>query len=554
MEQVKRSNWAKRQAFLRLAGVFSFLVISGLGGALQAAPLLDTRVGGLALVGPSSPHLASAYYNPATLSLSPGSHVLLDGTVRLGVGGFQRRAIDTSSGVPGADLGPEQSYLEVFPQFFLGMASDLGTKNVVLSLFACTPVAHRIDLQRGGAMSEHAVSNLRPRGDEERQEILEKLFDPDLQGAAKYQLVDFTLYNMHLTLAAAYRIIRELSVGISVSYVFGSMDLAFTRDAALEGGVRRDAGEYVAIDDCGTYATTTAERCNYENSDAAQAVRTRGQSHGLAFGAGLLWRAHENVDVGLGYNSEVVGVGGDDIPTKGDAWVGRSRASINNWEKERDLKIKAQQDDPGAIYSDLAGRSTVTYKLPHQLQLGVSWRLTDRLLFNAQVRWQHLSTFESIDIQLTGTEFRATPRMPDRINLYRGYNDLFSFQVGGGYLLLQSLVIQGAVMLETGAVPDSAVTVGTIDSVKVDMFVGLSWRVYRGLAVRLGYGVVLMPAVDSETSDFSPALMVECVDRRYSVDSSACKASARGQGMPSSAGRYSLTIHRVGLSLSYDVF
>ena len=536
MEQVKRSNWAKRKAFLRIAGLLSLLFACSWGDPIWAAPLLDSRVGGLALVGPSSQHLASAYYNPATLSLSPGSHVLFDGTARIGVGSFQLRTTDPNTGLPGSTLEAEQSYLETFPQFFLGFSSDLGTKNVVLSLFACTPVAHRISLQQDGALDGKTSGNLRPRSGEDQQEVLAKLFNPALQGPARYHLVDFTLYNLHITTAASYRVIRELSIGISVSYVFGSLDLAFARDVALEGGAKLDAGEVVALDRCGSNAT-----CGYGDDAAAEAIRTRGYSHGLAFGAGVLVRPHEDVDIGLGYNSEVVGVGGDDIPTKGDAWVLRSRASLENWQG-------------GDIYSDLVGRSTVTYRLPHQVNLGVTWRPANRILFNAQARWQHLSRFEQLEIQLTGTEFRATPRMPDRINLYRGYNDLLAFQLGGGYLLLESLGIQGGVMVETAAVPASSVTVGTIDGVKVDMFLGLSWHVYRGLALRLGYGVVLMAPVDSETSDLSPALMVECVDSRYSVDLASCKATARGQGVASSAGRYALTIHRVGLGISYDVF
>ena len=537
MEQVKRSNWAKRKAFLRMVRSLALLIICCWSASLLAAPLLDSRVGGLALVGPSSQHLASAYYNPASLTLMPGSHVLFDGTARLGMGTFQRRTTSTTTGAPGASLEPEGTYLEAFPQFFLGLASDLGTKNVVLSIFATTPVAHRISLQQGGSPGASSLTHLRPRAEQDQAEVLSKLFDPAAQGQARYHLVDFTLYNLHITTAAAYRIIKELSIGMSVSYVFGSMDLAFARDVALDGGAKLDVGEVVALDSCGGGIS-----CGYENDAAAEAIRTRGQSHGLAFGAGVLVRPHEDVDVGLGYSSEVVGVGGDDIPTKGDAWVLRSEASLKNW------------TGAGDIYRDLAGRSTVTYRLPHQLNLGVTWRPSNRLLFNGQARWQHLSRFDQLEIQLTGTEFRAAPRMPDRINLYRGYDDVFAFQLGGSYLLLESLGIQGAVMVETAAVPSSAVTVGTIDGVKVDMFLGLSWHVYRGLALRLGYGVVLMAPVNSETSDRSPALMVECVDSRYSVDLASCKATAQGQGVPSSAGRYALTIHRVGLGISYDVF
>ena len=144
--------------------------------------------------------------------------------------------------------------------------------------------------------------------------------------------------------------------------------------------------------------------------------------------------------------------------------------------------------------------------------------------------------------------------MPDRINIYRGYKDIFSFQLGGGYLLFDSLGIQAGVMLETAAVSKSSVSMATIDGVKVDMFLGIHWRIYRGLALRLGYGVVLMPPAKVESSDFSPSLMVDCVDSRYSVDLASCKAAARGQGLPTAAGEYSLTVHRVGLGVAYDVY
>ncbi len=538
MEQVKSSNWAKRQAFRPAACLLCALLASAWLSTAAAGPVVDSRVGGLSLIGPSSLHLASAYYNPATLTMSPGYHVFFDGTARLGVGSYSRRVVDNATGLPGTALEPAQEYIEGFPQLFLGFASDLSTKNVVLSIFACTPVAHRLALQQGSSLSVGDLSSPRPRGREEQADLLEQLFKPGEQGAARHHVVDLTLYHLNITTAASYRIIKELSIGLSVSYVFGSLDLAFVRDAALDGGTKRDDGEAVALDSCGS-----AGKCGYESAAAAEAIRTRGISHGIAFAGGVLIRPLPTLDIGVGYISEVVGVGGEDIPAKGEAWVLRSPAAV-----------EFMKAGGSGVNSDLQGRSTVTYRLPHQVQLGLTWRPSVRLLFNFQARWQHLSTFDRFTVQLTGTEFREAPRMPDRISLYRGHQDVFAFQLGGGYLLLESLGLQGGVMLETASVPASATTIATIDGIKVDLFAGLYWRVHEGFGLRLGYGVALTPTRNVESSDFSPIHMVECVDTRFSVDSASCKAAAQGRGLPDAAGEYGLVTHRVGLGVAYDAF
>jgi len=546
MVQVKNGTSRRGRRPGRPAGHIAaawFFLVSALvccAAPAAAAPLVDSRVGGLSLVGPATAHPASTYYNPAALALIRGHHVFIDGTVRLGLGSVERRQVDHQTGAVTDNLAPAQDLTEVFPQFYLGLSSNLGSDKAMVSLSASTPVAQRLPLLSQEGLPA-GIGSLRPRGQEAQQEVMEKLFDPTQQGSTRYQVVDLTLYHMFLSLSASYRLADWVTVGASMSYVYGMLDLAFVRDAALEGGTRRDngQGESVALDDCGSGGGTP---CNYENDLAAEAIRTRGASHGIGFAIGLLFQPHPDVDLGLGYRSEVYSVDRDDIAAQGDAWALRSLASLANWQGAE------------TIYRDLKGRSMVSYSLPDSVHVGLTWRPLARLALNAQFRWLNLSRHDKLTIRLTGTEFRQEPRMPDRIVHYRGFDDAFVVQVAAAYKVLSWLEIQAAAMLETAAVPEAAVTVANIDALKADLLLALHWRIGRSFSLRLGYGVVVMPGVDVIRSDFSPDQMVDCVDSRFNVDHPACANSAQGRGLPSAAGKYSLLVHRVGVGFSYDLY
>jgi long-subunit fatty acid transport protein len=505
---------------LALATTLALLAPAG----TRANPLIDSRVGGLALVGPSVQHLASLYYNPATLTLLSGLHLFLDGSFHLGLGSVQRREVDGTTGAPTSSgaLSPSQDLIDAFPFFFSGFAWDFNTDRVVISVSLFTPTSTHQSLS-----SRTAV---------------DKLFDPAGQGAARYQDVDLTFFQLFVTAAGAVRLIDELSLGFSVSYVFGLIDYAFVRDAALDGGSTRSDGSFVALDDCGGIRKKT---CGYENDAAAEAIRVRGQSNGLAFGVGLLGRPHPAVDIGVGWASRVVGVGGDDVPAKGDAWVRRAPAMMSaaRW----DSRLS------GPLSSDLTGQGILTYKMPDAINVGGTWRVNERVLLDLQFRWLNTAALDNIRIRLSGTEFRAFPRVPDRIVHYRGFQDVYVAQLGGEVQITPTFQIQGGAMLETSAVPTEAVTATNIDGHKLDAFASVGWRIGR-LVLRAGYGLVVMPTVTVESSVFSPSSVVECVDHRYDVDLPACEAAARGKGLPSTAGRYSLMSHRFDLSAAFDVW
>jgi long-subunit fatty acid transport protein len=509
---------------VKLAAYTALLLLTAHGTAVSA-PLKDARLGGLSLVGPSSPHPASFLYNPAALGLMPPRVLssVLDTTVHLSHGDVQRRPIDTTTGEPSdaASAGVKRfdsvNLFEVFPHPLLGISSSIGSDSVVVSLSGHTAAAQNISFNGDG----------------------DAWFDGDSQGPTRYTATDLIQYHLFGTLAASWRIADFLIVGASFSLTWGALDLGFVRDGALDGGRERDAGETVALDDCGGGVP-----CGYESDAAAEAVRVKGTGWGFGFALGLVVRPHPSVDIGAAYTGRPLGFDGQSPVARGDAWVRRSRASFQN-----------AVEDPSInqVERDLSGRGSVTYVIPDAINFGATWRLSSRLRLNAQLRWINYSEFEQLTVRLSGSMFRRHPAVPERVDHYRGFQDVWIVQLGGGFRLREQVELQTGLMVETAAVPTEAVTPVTVDTTKVDWLLAVTWDIGPYLTLRAGYSLGVMPGVDVDSSAFSPAAMVSCVEAQYDIDLRECKAAAAGRGLPTTAGSYSLLSHRLGTSLTFHL-
>jgi long-subunit fatty acid transport protein len=482
-------------------------------------------MGGLSLIGPTSPHPASFLYNPAALGLLPPRvfSTVLDTTVRLAHGEVQRDAIDTTTGEPTSATGTASkrfdsvSLLEVFPHPLFGISSSIGSDSVVVSLSGHTSATQHISFNGGD----------------------DSWFDGDSQGPTRYAGTDLTQYHLHGTLAASWRIADFLIVGASFSLAWGELQLGFVRDGALDGGRQRAAGETVALDDCGGGVA-----CGYESDAAAEAVRVRGSGWGFGFKLGFVVRPHPSLDIGAAYAGRPLGFDGQSPVARGDAWVRRSLASFQN---------ATQDPNITQVDRDLSGRGSVTYVLPDAINFGATWRLSRRLRLNAQLRWINFSEFDQLTVRLSGSMFRRHPAVPERIDHYRGFRDVWVVQLGGGFRLREHLELQTGLMVETSAVPAEAVTPLTVDSTKLDWLLAVTWDIGRYLTLRAGYSLSVMPGVDVDDSAFSPGAMVRCVDAQYDIDLRECKAAAEGRGLASTAGSYSLLSHRLGTSLTFHL-
>src|SRR4051812_10286528 len=102
-----------------------------------ATPLIDTHVGGMVFVGPTSPHVSSVFWNPAAGALLKGTHILALGMGRLDYTSVSRAPISSADGEPSAagDLAFDtQSGFTLTPNGFLGIQSDLKADRVSLGL------------------------------------------------------------------------------------------------------------------------------------------------------------------------------------------------------------------------------------------------------------------------------------------------------------------------------------------------------------------------------------------------------------------------------------
>jgi long-subunit fatty acid transport protein len=482
--------------------------------SLQAAPFLSGRTGGLSLIGPAAPHPASMHVNPAALGLLGGGHVSLASVASLQHASVRRQTIDPASGAPRFDgTLTDSSALDLTNENYVGATTGLGTDYLVIGLAVYnTWDSTSYRKGGGGAYLDGAIQDI----------------------ATRYHGASLTFANLFATVAATVRVSERIHVGLSIGYVHGWVDYQFVRDVALDGGTVLDAGESTALD-----SPCPDGPCGYENDWAAEGVYATGESDGLDFGAGVLIRLTDRIDFGLGYRSAIVSLGGERISAEDTVHVGRAGLTRELTADETKLS-----DGP-------TGRSKIIYRLPHTVGAGVWWRARTDLAFDFQLRWQTFRLHDVLDLRLTGAALRASPRIPDRIVHYRGFQDVISGQFGVQWDPLPRLRIQAATMLSNSAVPGAAVTGTSIDNWNVDALLALRWRATPDLTLGIGYGLVWVPKVEVTDSVFDPSDLARCVDGSFDIELDECRDASGGRGLAAAAGSYSRMQQRLGLSLDY---
>lgn len=520
-----------------MIGRGALLAIGLAFGASQpghTAPLLGGRPGGLVLDGPATDHPAATILNPATLGLRRDSTVYFATTGDLQLGSAQRTPIDRDSGQAlltrsALDRAGERAlrfsreqWRQFDPQLFAAVSSRLGSSAVVFGLST--------RWQRD--QSSLLVADADPA-----------VVDGGLQRASRYHGATLAFTQLHITPAAAVRLLRGWWLGLSISYVRSSVQLGLVRDAALAGGTRREGDEPLALDACGSAAD--APRCDYENPLAAEGVHASGSTDALGAAIGLVGRLRADLDAGIAYVSAVGNPGSSDLRTAGEATI-YPAAAVRDGVREA-LGVTAEATPL------LRGRSVIHYRLPDIVSLGARWRATPRVALEALLRWTHWARHTDLDVRFSGVQLRLADRFTaDRLILRRGFQDVGALQLGSAIELRPPLELQLAAQVASGAVERAAVTALAIDGWNLDAFAALQWTVQPGLKLRLGYGLLWVPPITSTASGFDPALQTACADSGLDIERAECQATLEGRGSASTAGRYQRIGHRFDLGLSFE--
>jgi long-subunit fatty acid transport protein len=226
------------------------LVLS-VAASARAYPLLAPRPVESAIAGPSDPHVAAIFYNPAALGPLRGVHFWMDGAARIHEGDIDR-------GYAGAG-STRINYADT--DAFVGVSWDFNSDAFRVGVGAMVPYT---DLGSFGG------------------------------SATGYHSTAQTYVDFQQTVAVAIKISSRFYFGASASAMESWMSWHFDRDAALAGG---SAGVYSGGGLCG------AQPCGFENPAAREQLRVRGFSAGWTISAGLLAHVTDRLWLGASYLS-----------------------------------------------------------------------------------------------------------------------------------------------------------------------------------------------------------------------------------------------------------
>jgi long-subunit fatty acid transport protein len=220
-----------------------------------AYPLLAPRPVPDAIAGPTDPHVAAAFYNPAAMGYLRGIHFFADGGARLGLANIQR---DGSSGSStNASAGIDS---------FVGITWDLATDSLNIGLAVYTPFSD---------LSSYAKT-----------------------GPLRFSEQSMTFATLEETLAGAWQIERHIAIGAAFLVNETWLDYSYARDLAPSGG-SATVSQPSAL--CG------GAPCGYENPLAEQQIRLQGFDHGFGFVVGLIVRPDDRVWLGASYTNHKAG-------------------------------------------------------------------------------------------------------------------------------------------------------------------------------------------------------------------------------------------------------
>jgi long-subunit fatty acid transport protein len=466
---------------------------------VSAVALLAPRPVSSAIAGPTDPHVAAAFYNPAALGPLRGLHLYLDGGPRVHLGSIDRTSTE---GGPAGSTPIAWSDLDAF----VGASWDLWTESVTLAIATSTPFVDLTQYRAGSAVQYHA-------------EYLR-------------------MATLEQTAAVALKLHRRFFIGASANFGESWIDQRWKRDAALAGGSR-------AIDQPGGLCGQAA--CGLENPLAAQDLRVRAWGWGIGFTVGVLVRPVDRLWLAASYLSRIFNIGrGVDLPLREDQSV-----LVRPAPGQADPGCT---DPSGAPQSGCTGNALVNVAVPDIVHVAVRVELTSRVEVEGTARYVHYGVRPAFDYGLQGGQLqrlaqdRATA-IPTAFRIDYGLKDAWGLEGSARFLVGERVRLSPSLMVESSAVDLAAVNAAAIDAPKIDAALTAEYHPMPHLVLGAHVGGTAY-VLSSAGERFSPRAQAACVDASYSLD--ACQADNAGNALPAAAGKYTQFVIHLGAALGID--
>jgi long-subunit fatty acid transport protein len=425
-------------------------------------------------------------WNPGAMGAVRGTRFLVEGAPVFANVGFERSDPDWGG-------LQEYRYFGIAP--YLGVSTDAGVDGLGLGLALSVPVA------RGATAVDPA-------------------------GPGRMALREGDIRSIHATLAAGYEIKRLFGFGASVSYVYGSwyanLDTEYATSLADElvkanGGTQTD---YYPDD-------AVIEDPRYQTTADFQSLA----SHDVTFSFGVQAKPHPWLDLALSYQH---------------GWYAQHRGTAAlsfDCPPDDDPTGRFGAEDRGLCFAEMQADAEVAYRYPGRLRFGAALHPNDDLrveLFGSYAFW---STFTDFEINLSNvtssntTITEETSQLVSKQRLWaRDNRDSFNVGVDGKYRIADRFRVGVRVMFDRAAVPDEVLTPNNYDADTVVLGGLFGVAVVPQVEVALSFSEYLSMARESSGSAFDLAMDPdERKPDRYAY--------------PGMAGRYTSSIHRLGISV-----
>lgn len=455
------------------------LLASAWGGSLD---LLD--VGGL-WGSPAGSDAPAVWWNPGALAAGRGTRITLEIAPTIAAVNMDRYD---------PDWGGVQQYRYFGVAPFLGVVTDGGVPGLGLGAAVYVPVA------RGA-----------------------RAVDPDGPGRSSFREGD--IRTIAASLAASYQILGKVSLGASVSYLYGSWA------AELDSEVATALADELVAENGGTQTDYYPDDAVIQDPRYQTLIGLKGlAAHDVSFGVGLHARPIPQLELAVAYQH---------------GWTAAHRGTATlsfDCPPSSDTLGRFGAEAKGLCDADMEADAVVAYRYPKRVHVGVAVSPVPELRLEAFGGWVGWSTFTDFDIDLSNvrslntTLDDETTALLNKQRLWaRDNRDTFFVGLDASYRLKERWRFGVRGTFDRAAVPDHALAPNNFDADTLLLGAQIGFAPIRQVEIALSFTEKVSFARDVRESAFDVAIdPAERLEDRYFY--------------PGMAGRYTAAIHRVALS------
>jgi long-chain fatty acid transport protein len=255
-------------------------------------------------------------------------------------------------------------------------------------------------------------------------------WDENWEGKYNWIKADVKMYSILPTVA--YKVTSNLSVGVSVQYNFGSVNMAKKTPVVVSSHNFGDS--YI----------------NLEAKDK--------QAFGVNLG--ILWKATDELDLGLSYRSAVT-----------YKFSGTVTSTMPSSVPSAYQSAVAVALPHGEISGDLI--------TPKQLQVGIGYKPTPKLQLSGDFQYIGWASYDRLTFVFKSMNSSSTT--------VRDYKNTYIGRVGAEYLASDVLALRAGLLYDKNPVKDEYIDASLPDADRIGISVGFGYKITSHISVDVGY-------------------------------------------------------------------